>query len=98
GVVLEDGYRTLPAHLAPVRIEAPGIARATVTEGKYDQFKRTFAAHGPRVRARPRIRLGSLSRDPDLPPGGYRLLNERENAALLRSPGDLDAARGAEDR
>ena len=98
GVVLEDGYRTLPAHLVPVRIEAPGIARVTVTEGKYHQIKRMFAAHGLRVRALRRIRIGSLSLDPDLPPGGYRLLNDREKAALLRNPGDLDAARGAEDR
>lgn len=97
GVVLDDGYRTLPARLVPVRTEAPGVARVTVTEGKYHQIKRMFAAHGLRVRALRRVRIGSLTLDPDLPPGGYRLLDEQERAALLRNPEARGSAGGADD-
>lgn len=86
GVRLDDGYVTLPARLVIERAETPAEARVVVTEGKYHQIKRMFAAFGLRVTALRRLRIGSLWLDPALAPGEYRPLRPAEVELLLRNP------------
>jgi len=84
GVVLEDGYRTLPADLR-VRESGPhrSVAELTIREGKFHQVKRMFAsAAGRKVTRLKRIRMGPLRLDERLAPGEWRELTEPELAAL----------------
>lgn len=53
-----------------------------VTEGKYHQVKRMFAARGVTVTHLKRTAIGALSLDPALGPGDWRELTDEE-AALL---------------
>ncbi len=76
GIVLEDGYRCMAAELALL-----GDGREvliTLREGKFHQIKRMAAARGSRVIYLKRLRMGSLSLDDALPPGGWRCLTEEE--------------------
>ena len=58
-------------------------ARLTVTEGRYHQVRRMFAATGNHVEALHRETLGDLSLPPDVAPGQWRLLDEGEIALLF---------------
>ncbi|WP_207062546.1 16S rRNA pseudouridine(516) synthase RsuA [Motiliproteus sp. SC1-56] len=53
-------------------------ALVSISEGRYHQVKRMFAALGNRVVALHRDRIGTLSLDPALKPGEYRPLTEQE--------------------
>ncbi len=70
----------LPAHL-----EVTGVrtARLTLTEGKYHQVRRMFAAAGNHVEALHRAAFGALSLG-DLSEGSWRLLTA-EDVAQLKS-------------
>ena len=63
--------------LAPATLEiiAPTEARLTVTEGRYHQVRRMFAAVGNHVQALHRESLGGLVLPDDLAPGDWRLLD-----------------------
>jgi 16S rRNA pseudouridine516 synthase len=50
----------------------------TITEGKYHQVKRMFAAQGNRVESLHRLSIGGISLDEALAPGEYRPLFEQE--------------------
>lgn len=91
GVRLDDGYVTLPARLMVERPEPPATARVVVTEGKYHQIKRMFAAFGLRVTALRRLRIGSLWLDPALGPGEFRPLRQEETELLLSNPAERPA-------
>jgi 16S rRNA pseudouridine516 synthase len=52
----------------------PRTARLTITEGRYHQVRRMFAAVGNHVVALHRERIGGLSLPDDLAPGQYRIL------------------------
>ncbi|GGO88602.1 pseudouridine synthase [Marinobacterium nitratireducens] len=67
--------RTLPARL---QILSPREALVELTEGRYHQVKRMFAALGNRVVTLHRERIGSIDLDPELEPGDYRPLTESE--------------------
>lgn len=67
--------KTLPARL---EILGANTARLRISEGKYHQVKRMFAALGNRVTALHRERIGVLSLDPSLLPGQWRPLTEDE--------------------
>ena len=54
----------------------------TLREGKFHQIKRMAAARGSRVIYLKRLRMGSLSLDGALPPGGWRCLTEEEIAGI----------------
>lgn len=71
--------------LAPAILEAitPTEARLTVTEGRYHQVRRMFAAEGNHVEALHRERLGGLALPDDLAPGQWRLATEAEVAAIF---------------
>ncbi|MFN4058394.1 MAG: 16S rRNA pseudouridine(516) synthase [Roseinatronobacter sp.] len=71
--------------LAPAHLEvlSPQSARLSVTEGRYHQVRRMFAAMGNHVEALHRERLGGLTLPPDLAPGEWRLLEEAEVARVF---------------
>jgi 16S rRNA pseudouridine516 synthase len=84
GTILLDGEST---PLAPARLEVlgPRHARLTLTEGRYHQARRMFAAVGNHVITLHRAAMGPLTLD-DLPGGEWRLLAPEELSALrLRS-------------
>lgn len=63
--------------------DAAAHARLTITEGRYHQVKRMFAAVGCKVLYLKRLSLGTLTLD-KLAPGEYRALSEDEVAELKR--------------
>lgn len=71
--------KTRPAML---EIIAANEACLTISEGKYHQVKRMFAAVGNRVTALHRERIGALQLDPVLQPGEWRSLTEQEIEAM----------------
>jgi 16S rRNA pseudouridine516 synthase len=58
-------------------------AYLTLTEGRYHQVRRMFAAVGNHVTALHRDRIGRLALPEDLEPGQYRLLGEAGLALIL---------------
>lgn len=68
--------------LLPATFEAisPTEALLTITEGRYHQVRRMFAAVGNHVTALHRDRVGGLELPADLEPGAYRLM----------TPADID--------
>jgi len=58
------------------------VVRLTISEGRYHQVKRMFAAVGNRVVALHRERIGGIVMDDDLEPGEYRLLTDEEIASV----------------
>ena len=80
--------------LAPAVLEVldPRHARLTLTEGRYHQVRRMFAAVGNHVEALHRSRIGGLSLG-DLPSGQWRTLDAADLAALFGSGMDSAAQR-----
>src|SRR5688572_633498 len=70
--------------LAPAQLEvvAPRFARLTLTEGRYHQVRRMFAAVGNHVQALHRSRIGGLGLN-DLPAGKWRLLDAGDLETLF---------------
>ncbi|MEZ8093560.1 16S rRNA pseudouridine(516) synthase RsuA [Photobacterium swingsii] len=68
----------------PAKLEIVGEREAfiTITEGKYHQVKRMFAAIGNKVEALHRDRIGAVELDEDLEPGEYRKLTPEEVASF----------------
>jgi 16S rRNA pseudouridine516 synthase len=62
-----------PLAPAPMQIIAPQQARVTLTEGRYHQVRRMFAAVGNHVDALHRSQIGGLRLD-DLPVGEWRTI------------------------
>jgi len=80
-LVLEgDSAPLAPAELQPL---SPTTAHLTITEGRYHQVRRMFAAAGNRVVALHRDRIGALDLPGDLAPGAFRRLGDAERAAVL---------------
>lgn len=73
--------------LAPALLEVlePRRARVTVTEGRYHQVRRMFAAIGNHVEALHRSRVGGLTLG-ELPSGQWRPLASAEVAKLFARP------------
>ena len=87
GIQLKDGTRCKPATLkiiSTVEKNNQSEVEITITEGKYHQIKRMFAACGMHVAALKRVTMGPLKLDQTLEPGQYRLLSENEIQALLK--------------
>lgn len=87
GVVLDDGYVTMPAELLIIEPGDPGQSKRSrieliIMEGKFHQVKRMFQSVGKRVVFLKRIAMGPLKLDPELPVGKYRELTEQELHAL----------------
>jgi len=82
GVVLDDGYRTMPAALELISSQNEIIARVKIYEGKYHQVKRMFRAVGANVISLKRLSMGGISLDESLRPGEYRELTKEEITIL----------------
>ncbi|MBP2167569.1 16S rRNA pseudouridine516 synthase [Erwinia toletana] len=69
----------------PATLEVIGEhqVRLTISEGRYHQVKRMFAAVGNRVVALHRERIGEIALDDDLAPGEYRALTAEEIASVV---------------
>ena len=72
--------------LEPARLEVlgPRRVRLAITEGRYHQVRRMFAAVGNHVDALHRVSIGGLVLDEGLAPGAWRMLAPDEVAAIFR--------------
>ena len=82
GTLMLDGEEKplLSAHLDIVDDKT---ARLTITEGRYHQVRRMFAAVGNHVVTLHRERIGGLTLPSDLAPGHYRILPADEAEAVF---------------
>ncbi len=83
GITLADGTECLPCKVKIYEENGCVYSEITITEGKYHQVKRMFAAAGSHVEKLKRIRIGSLSLDPALAEGECREITEDELALLF---------------
>jgi 16S rRNA pseudouridine516 synthase len=88
GAIFASGEMMLESEtdpLAPAVLEAlgPTTARLTITEGRYHQVRRMFAAVGNHVTALHRDRIGALDLPDDMEPGAWRVLSESEAALIF---------------
>ncbi len=91
GTLMLDG-ETKPLLAARLDRHGPTEASVTVTEGRYHQVRRMFAALGNHVVALHREAIGGLGLPPDLAAGGYRVLSAFEIAAIFAAPATASAA------
>ncbi|TQV78069.1 16S rRNA pseudouridine(516) synthase RsuA [Exilibacterium tricleocarpae] len=80
GVRLKADAR--PTQPAKLQILEACRVRLSITEGRYHQVKRMFAATGNRVLSLHRESIGALALDPDLQAGQYRPLSTAEIAGF----------------
>jgi 16S rRNA pseudouridine516 synthase len=80
-LVLDDEDKPL----LPVVLTSAGPTQATVTltEGRYHQVRRMFAAMGNHVAALHRDRIGALDLPPDLETGQWRVMTAADIAAVF---------------
>ncbi|NLY44377.1 MAG: rRNA pseudouridine synthase [Tissierella sp.] len=78
GIVLDDGYKTLPAELEIIKADMISKVNLTIQEGKYHQVKRMFESISMKVVFLKRISMGPLELDNSLEPGEFRELTEEE--------------------
>ncbi|ULU27562.1 pseudouridine synthase [Dyella terrae] len=76
-----------PLEPAVLQVLEPRRVRLTLTEGRYHQVRRMFAAVGNHVETLTRISVGALTLG-DLPPGEWRALEERDIARIFEPPAD----------
>lgn len=84
GVILDDGYQTMPAKLVILKSGAQSEVELTIQEGKFHQVKRMFAAVGKYVTYLKRLSMGPLQLDHELALGSYRELLADEMEALQK--------------
>lgn len=82
GVTLDDGYLTKPGELVIIKSGPTSDIELTITEGKFHQVKRMFAAVDKRVIYLKRLSMGSLQLDDSLELGEYRELTDGEVEGL----------------
>ena len=82
GTLMLEGEKDplAPAGLEPL---GPTLARLVITEGRYHQVRRMFAAVGNHVTALHRDRIGGLDLPGDLAPGAWRILSFDEQVAIF---------------
>ncbi len=78
GIVLDDGYKTLPATLEIIKSDIISKVYLTIQEGKYHQVKRMFESLSMKVLHLKRISMGPLNLDKTLEEGEYRELTDYE--------------------
>ena len=82
GIQLSD-FTARPAALTILEADdASSLAEVILTEGKFHQVKRMFAAVGHPLIALERLRIGCVALDPDLAPGEWRKLTGDEERGL----------------
>ncbi len=82
GVILDDGYKTMPAELFILKAGQRSEIELVLHEGKFHQVKRMFEAVGRKVLFLKRIRMGGLDLDPMLASGECRELTAEEVGML----------------
>ncbi len=87
GAVFESGTLMLESEttpLEPAKLEVLGarLVRVTITEGRYHQVRRMFAAVGNHVAVLKRVAIGGLDLG-DLGEGAWRILNSDDLKALF---------------
>ena len=82
GTLLLDGEER---PLLPVQLDIEDATHCavTLTEGRYHQVRRMFAAVGNHVTVLHRDRIGGLDLPADLAPGGYRVMTADDVAAVF---------------
>jgi 16S rRNA pseudouridine516 synthase len=85
GVVLDDGYKTLPGELSILRSGEHSEIELVIHEGKFHQVKRMFEAAGKQVKYLRRIEMGLLKLDEALKTGESRELTSGEMELLRQS-------------
>ena len=78
GVVLDDGYKTLPGELEILKSDDISEINLTIHEGKFHQVKRMFESVDKEVAYLKRIRMGKLELDESLELGEFRELTKEE--------------------
>ncbi|MBR1868266.1 MAG: rRNA pseudouridine synthase [Clostridia bacterium] len=79
GLLLADGYTTKPCRIERISDREGNII---LTEGKYHEIKRLFAAVGNKIVYLERIKFGDIALG-DLPRGDWRTLSDEETAAFI---------------
>ncbi len=74
-MLINEKVKTKPAQLT---LTGSHSAEVILTEGRYHQVKRMFAAIGNKVTALHRVSVGTIVLDEFLEPGEYRYLTEEE--------------------
>lgn len=80
GIMLDD--EEVPTQPATLRFLTPQRAELTITEGRYHQVKRMFAALGNHVNTLHRQSIGEIALPDDLAPGEWRELMPEEVASF----------------
>jgi 16S rRNA pseudouridine516 synthase len=78
GVVLEDGYKTLPAELFILKSGEISEIELIIFEGKFHQVKRMFEAVDKKVIYLKRIEMGPIKLDESIKEGECRELTDEE--------------------
>ncbi len=85
GVILDDGYNTLPSNLEIISSGVISKVYLTIQEGKFHQVKRMFESISMKVIYLKRVSMGELVLDNGLDLGEYRELSKNEINILKRS-------------
>ena len=80
GVTLGDGT---VCKSAEAQLLGGTLVALAISEGKYHQVKRMFAALGYKVVALRRVQIGALALDENLTPGGIRELSDAEKELVF---------------
>lgn len=78
GVVLDDGYKTMPGELEILKSDNISEINLTIHEGKFHQVKRMFESVSKKVVYLKRIQMGKLRLDEELELGEFRELTKEE--------------------
>ena len=78
GVILDDGYETMPSQLKILKSDDMSEIELTIHEGKFHQVKRMFESVGKKVVYLKRLSMGKLILDENLSLGEYRELTDEE--------------------
>lgn len=82
GTLMLDS-ETTPLAPALLKLLSDKQARLTITEGRYHQVRRMFAAVGNHVTGLHRDQIGGLTLPDDLQPGDWRALSPEEQASVF---------------
>lgn len=84
GLILDDGYRILPAELYILSQDEFSNVEVVIYEGKFHQVKRMFEAVGKKVKYLKRVAMGNLILDEALALGECRELTEYELTNIIK--------------
>jgi 16S rRNA pseudouridine516 synthase len=82
GALMLDS-ETKPLLPAVLEVISPQEAAVTITEGRYHQVRRMFAAVGNHVTALHRVSIGGLALPDDLASGAFIVLDEKQRGAVM---------------